>query len=151
MRRVLRGDDEKRARQGARFAFGGDLALLHGFEQGALGFRGGPVDFVGENQLRKDRAGQETEFAALAVEDRDAGDVGRQQVAGELDAGELQAEQAGQSMGQGSLAEAWQIFDQQVAAGKQAGCGESDFVRLAENDFVGASEHGVEGAGANGG
>jgi hypothetical protein len=80
-----------------------------------------------------------------------AGDVGRQQVAGELDAGELQAEQAGQSMGQGGLAQARQIFDQQVAAGKQAGGGEADFVRLAEDDFVGASEHGVEGAGAKAG
>jgi hypothetical protein len=110
---------------------------------------GGSVDFVGENQLRKDWAGQETEFAALAVEDRDAGDVGRQQVAGELDAGKLQAEQAGQRMGQGSLAEAWQIFDQQVPTSEQAGCSEADFVRLAEDDFVGASEYGVEGAGAN--
>jgi len=39
-----------------------------GFEQGALRFGGGTVDFVGQHQLRKDRPGQEAEFAFVAVE-----------------------------------------------------------------------------------
>jgi hypothetical protein len=39
----------------------------------------------------------------------------------------LQAEQAGQRMGQGRLAHAGQVLDQQVAVGEQAGNGQPDF------------------------
>ena len=91
MRRVLGRDDEEGLGQGAGLALDGHLALLHGFEQCALRLRGGAVDLVGQDQLRKDRAWQEAELAALAFVDRNPGDVGGQQVAGELDAREGEA------------------------------------------------------------
>jgi hypothetical protein len=100
VRRVLGRDHEEGLGQRAGFALDRDLTLLHGFEQGALRLRGGAVDFVGEDQLGKDRTGQEAEFAALAFVDRDAGDVGGQQVAGELDAREGETEQSRQRVGQ---------------------------------------------------
>ena len=92
VRRVLRRDHEERLRQRARLAFGGDLLLLHRFEQRTLCLGRGAVDLVGEDHLREDRTGVEAEPAVLAVEDRHADDVRGQQVAGELDALELQPE-----------------------------------------------------------
>jgi hypothetical protein len=70
--------------------------------------------------------GRKAELAALAIVDRNAGDVGRQQIAGELNARELQTEQAGQRMGQRRLAHTGQILDQQMSAGQQAGQGLAD-------------------------
>ena len=138
--RVLGGDDEKGARQITGLTFSRNLAFLHGFEQRALGFGGGAVDLVGQYQLGENRAGQEAELALVAVEDRNAGDVGRQQVAGELDARELQAKQASQRMGQGSLAHTGQILDQQVSVGQQAGNRQADLGVLAEDDLAGLLE-----------
>ena len=56
-----------------------------------LGLRRGAVDFVGQQHLGEDRARVEGEAVLLAVVNGNADDVGRQQVAGELDAVELQA------------------------------------------------------------
>ena len=38
---------------------GSNRALLHGFEEGALHFRGGPVDLVCQHQVGEHRAGLE--------------------------------------------------------------------------------------------
>jgi hypothetical protein len=64
-------------------------------------------------------------------------DVGRQHVAGELDALELQAEQAREDVGEGGLADAGDVLDEQVAAGEDAGQGEADGMLLAEDDAAG--------------
>ena len=92
VRRVLRGDDEKRLRKGARVAVDRDLVFLHRLEQCALRLGRRPVDLVGEDQLREYRPRLEFEFAAGLPEHRDADDIGWQQVAGELDAAEAQTE-----------------------------------------------------------
>ena len=69
-----------------RHAVDGDLLLLHRLEQRGLRLRRGPVDLVGEHDLGNDRPGAELEVAGLLVVDRDAGDIARQQIRGELDA-----------------------------------------------------------------
>ena len=81
--------------------------------------------------------GMEVEGAAVAVEDRDAEDVRRQHVAGELDALEVEAEQSGQHVRQRGLADAGQILDQQVAARQQAGQRQPQLAFLAEDDAAG--------------
>ena len=68
------------------------LPLLHALEERRLGLGRRPVDLVGEHDLAHDRAGPELELLGLLVVDRDAGDVGRQQVGRELDAPEGAAE-----------------------------------------------------------
>ena len=70
----------------------------------------------------------------LAVEDRHADDVGRQQIAGELDALEVQPQGPRQRVGQRGLADAGEVFDQQMAARQQAGQREADLAVLAEDD-----------------
>jgi hypothetical protein len=138
---------KKRLRQRSGFALGGHLPFFHGFEQGALRLRGGAVDFVGQQHLREYRAGQEPEIAALAVEDRDAEDVRRQHVAGELDARELESEQAGQGVRQRRLADAGQIFNQQMAFCQQAAEGEAGLRALAEDHRIGGGKDSLTGEG----
>jgi hypothetical protein len=60
--------------------------FLHRFQQRALRLGRGAVHFIGQHQLREHRTLVELEGAGVAIEHRDADDVGRQQVAGELDA-----------------------------------------------------------------
>ena len=71
----------------------------------------------------------------------DADDVGRQQVAGELDALEVQPERARQHVRERGLADAGQILDQQVAAREQAGEREADLLFLAEDDAADLIDH----------
>ena len=76
----------------------------------------------------------EPEPAVLAVEDRHADDVRGQQVAGELNALELQPEGARDGVRQGGLAHPGKVLDQQMAAGEHAGQREPDLAVLAEDD-----------------
>ena len=79
--RILRRHDEERRSEFVRDAVGGDLLFGHRFEQRALRLRRGAVDFVGEHELREQRARMELELAGVAVVNADADDVRRQQVA----------------------------------------------------------------------
>ena len=77
---VLGRDHHERLLEHVGRVVDGDLALLHGLEQGGLGLGGGPVDLVADHDVGEDAAGPELELAGVLVEDRDAGDVGGQQV-----------------------------------------------------------------------
>ena len=77
----------------------------------------------------------------LALVDGDAEDVGRQHVARELDALELQSERARQHVRERGLADAGNVLDQQVAAREQAGERHADLPFLAENDAADLVDH----------
>jgi hypothetical protein len=110
--RVLGGDDEEGLGQPVTDTIHADLAFLHGFQQRALGAWCRPVDLIGQHQLGKDRPRMEGEPTTDAVIDGGAGDVGRQHIAGELDALEFQPQAACQRMGQGGLAHTGHVFQQ---------------------------------------
>ena len=114
--------------------------FFHGFEQRALCFGRRAIHLVGQNQLGEYGAWLKFELAAVPAEHGNADDIGRQQVAGELDATEAEAEHAGQGLRQHRLAESRQVFDQQVATGQQAGNGQGDLLLLPEDD---ATERGA--------
>jgi hypothetical protein len=76
--------------------------------------------------------------------DRHADDVRRQHVARELDALEVQSHGPGEHMGEGGLAHAGQVFDQQVAAREQAREGEPDLRLLAEDDAARRLDHALD-------
>ncbi len=97
----------------------GDLALAHRFQQRRLYLGRGAVDFVGQQDRMEDRAGHEFEAAFLRAPDLGTGQVGRQQVRGELDAGEISFQARGQRTDGGGLGQAGGTFDQQVAVGQQ--------------------------------
>ncbi len=92
--RILGRHHEERLGQWVGHAIDADLPFLHRLEQRALRLRAGPIDLIGEQQLREHRAAPELEFVRVAIEDRYADDVGRQHVAGELHPRPLQAEHA---------------------------------------------------------
>ena len=54
--RVLRGQHEERVVEAVADAADGDLAFLHGFEQGGLRLGRRAVDFVGEDDVGEQRA-----------------------------------------------------------------------------------------------
>jgi hypothetical protein len=78
----------------------GDLALLHGFEEGGLGLGRRAVDLVGQDHVGEQRPLQELELAvagaAVLLNHLRAGDVRRHQVGRELDAAEGQRQALGQ-------------------------------------------------------
>ena len=133
---ILRGDDEKRRGQRIGLAISGDLLFRHRFEQGALRFRRGAIDFIGKHELREQRARMEFERAALALVDADADNVGGQQIGSELDALEGEVQRGGQRMRERGFADSGQVLDQQVAAGQEAGEREAYLGGLAEYDAV---------------
>jgi hypothetical protein len=120
-------------------------AAGHRLEQGALGAGAGPVDLIGEQHLGEQRSGLEVEAASGGIQHVDAGEIGRQQVAGEAHPAEGQPEAAGQGLGQGGLAGAGQVFQQQVAAGQHAGQGQSHALLLAEQYLADGLHQTVEG------
>ncbi len=117
----MRGDDKKRAGQGAGFTLNADLFFFHGFEQGALGFGAGAVDFVCQQHLGEQRAGVKDKFFLGAVKHRHAREVAGHQVGGELHARKLQPKGACQGMRQRGFADARHVFNQQVPTSQQTG------------------------------
>ena len=133
---VLRGDDEERLGHRVGRAVDRDLPLLHALEQRGLRLRRGAVDLVGEDDLGHDGPRAELELLGLLVVDREAGDVGGQQVGRELDAPEAAAEAAGERLGQDGLAGAGDVLDQQVALAQQRDERQADLVMLADDDAL---------------
>jgi hypothetical protein len=144
VRRVLGGDDEEGFGQGARHAVDAHLPLFHRLEQARLGLGRGAVDLVGQQHLGENRAWVEGKTVLLALVHGNAGHVRRQQVAGELDAVEFQAEGQGERMRQRGLADARHVLDQQVAAGQQASEREAHLLVLADHDLADLARGGMQ-------
>ncbi len=119
LHRVLRRDDHEGAGQFMGLPVHRHLALLHRLQQRRLGLGGGAVDFVADHDLGEDRAGLELELPALLVEDADPGDVGGQQIRGELDPPHRTVDGAGQRLGKHGLAHPRHVLDEQMALGQQ--------------------------------
>ena len=94
------------------------MILLHRLEQRRLRLGRRAVDLVGQDDLREDRALQESQRAmpVLLVEDLGAGDVGRHQIRRELDALEAQVENLGERLDQQRLRQTRHAGEQAVAA-----------------------------------
>ena len=122
----------------------GDLALLHGLEQGALHLGRGPVDLVGEDQVGEDRAQRDIELADLLVVDPGADDVGWHQVGGELDPLELDAERVGEGVHGQRLGQAGHALDEQVAPGQESDDHPLEQDVLADDDPLDLIEHLLE-------
>ena len=84
--RVLRREQQERARQLPRDAVRRYLPLGHCLEQRGLRLGCRPVDLVDENDVGEDRPRPELEVPRLLVEHGEPGHVGGLQVGGALDA-----------------------------------------------------------------
>ncbi len=135
LHRVLRGEDDKGQTQLMSHAVDRDLSLGHGFEQRRLGARGGPVDFVCEHYIGKNRPWSKFELLRLLIEDGYTADIGRQEVGRTLDATEAASARNGQGSHHHGLGHTGNVFEEDVAAGHISGeCGLDDR-RLAVYDL----------------
>ena len=116
---VLRRYHEKRTWHRPADAFEGGLVFAHHLEECRLGARGCPVDFIGEDDIGEDRALAELEGAVGRSVNGTAGDVGRQQVRGELDPPECPVDGPCHGFGEGGLAGAGDVFEQDMASTEQ--------------------------------
>ena len=117
---VLGGHHQERIRQFISIVADGHLALLHGFQQGALDLGRGTVDFIGQDEVGEDGALVHFEGFFLLGVDQGTYYVGRQQVRGELDTAELGIHRLGQGVDGQGLGQAGDTFQQNVAAAEQA-------------------------------
>ena len=81
---VLRRDDHKGLGQWIRLIINGNLGLAHGLQEAALGLGRRAIDLIREDDIGKNGARHEFKCLLLAIEHRDADDIGRKEVAGEL-------------------------------------------------------------------
>ena len=134
--RVLRCHHEERPRHAVRAAVDRDLALLHHLEQRRLRARRGTVDLVGEDDVGEHGAWVEHELARVLMEDRDAGDVARQQIRCELDPLPRCPQCACEAARERRLPHARDVLQQQVTLGEQADEGQVDHLGLALDEAV---------------
>ncbi len=97
----------------------GDLAFLHGFEQGGLDFGGSTVDFVRQHDIMKKRSLFYGKFTCLGMIDLGSQNIRGQQIRGELDAFERGVYGLGQGFDSERLGQAGNTFEQNVAFGEQ--------------------------------
>ena len=110
--------------------------FFHSLEQCALGLGRGAIDFVGENYMRENGARMKLKCARFAIEYGNSQYIGRQHVAGELDALKLQSQCGCERMCQRGLADTRNVLNQKVTARQYAGNGETDLVFLAEDNLT---------------
>ena len=139
--RVGGGQHVERGRQLEGAALDGDLPFLHGLEQRGLRLRWRAVDLVGEQEAGEQRALPELEVPDALVVDERAGEVGRQQVGGELGARELDPQCLREgACGQG-LAEPREVLQQHVATAEDARQDETQGLGLADHDRTDPVQH----------
>jgi hypothetical protein len=133
--RVLRGQDVERRRHLAGDTFDGDLALLHGLQQGGLYFGRGPVDFVGQYHLCGERAGPELEIGDFLIVYRDAGDIAGEHIGGKLNPLEGAVDRFRQAPRQHGLADAGGVLDEQVPLADEGDYRQLHRLCLADHDL----------------
>ncbi len=147
--RVLRGEHQERRRHVEGLAADGHVVLGHHLEQRRLHLGRGPVDLVGQHEVGEDRAELDVEALARRAVDARAGDVGRQQVGGELQAGVAATDDGGQRLGGQGLGQAGNALEQGVAAGEQADDETFDGAVLPDDDLLHLEEGLLEAGGGH--
>ena len=84
------------------------------------------IDFISQNNIGEDRAGLEFEFVEFRIVDRNTQNVGRQQIAGELDAVEFARQTPSERMSQSCFSNTGDVFDEKMPLRKQRKDGEFD-------------------------
>ena len=96
-----------------------DLVFLHGLEQGGLGFGRRSIDFIGQQDICKNRSGNEPHGSStifVFLQYFRARDVGGHEVGSKLDAIETEVEQLSDGFHQQCFGKTWRSRQQAVAA-----------------------------------
>ena len=133
--RVLRREHQEGVGERVGLTVDRHLALLHRFEERGLGLRRGPVDLVGEQEVREHRTGAEHELAA--AHGHRAGEVGGEHVGGELHPAEVDdRRRARERVREQRLGDAGHTFEQEVTAHTGRGDHDVDDVILTDDDLA---------------
>ncbi|MNF52652.1 hypothetical protein D3C84_340040 [compost metagenome] len=89
--------------------------LGHGLQQGGLHLGRSPVYFVRQHQVVEQGAGLEHEAGILRVKHLAAGEIGGEQIRGELDTGEAALDGAGQRLDSPGLGQPRCPLDQHMS------------------------------------
>ena len=116
--RILGGQDQEGLPKGEGLISEGNLSFLHGFQEGRLDLRRGPVDFVRQNDVGEDGSRGRDEGFGLFLEDHASEDIGRQKVGSELDSPEGSVDGIGQASGQKGFRQARDPLEKDVAPGE---------------------------------
>ena len=119
--------------------------FFHGLQERRLGFGRRSVDFVGEEQVRKHRTLTENELGASRVPNHGAGDIGRHEVGGELDARHVDVERARQRSHEERLGHARHALEQGMPAGDESDDETGDRSVLTDDGLADFSLEGQEG------
>ena len=133
---VLGGQDHERAIERACHAVDGNLALAHALQQRRLRARGGPVDFVGKQDIGEGRPGDKVELAILLIVDGHADDVVGQQVGGALDAPEGDPQRNAERPGKHGLADPRYVLQQHVTFAEEGHQHQFDRSALTDDHFL---------------
>jgi hypothetical protein len=106
-------------RQLVGHATDGNLAFRHRFEQGRLHLGRRTVDLVGQHQIMEQRSGLKMERTVLRTIDLGAGQIGRQQVRGKLNAVKIALDGPAQHVDRPSLGKAGRTFHENVPIREQ--------------------------------
>ena len=112
----------------------GNLCFAHCLQETALRLRCGAIDLVCQHDVGKNRSGYELKALFLPVKHGDTDDVGRQQVAGELNALERAIQRSGQAVCQCGLADSRHIFKQKMTTRQKADHRHLDHVGFSLDD-----------------
>ena len=119
LERIHRGEHEEWVGQFVSLVPEGDLALLHGFKQGALHFGRGAIDFVSEDEIGKNRPQLGRKFAVTRVVDQRADQVGREKVGGKLQTGETGVQARGEGAHGQRLGQPGHALKEDVTIGQE--------------------------------
>ena len=91
---------------------------MHRFEHRRLRASGGPVHFVGQQEVGEDRPPAEFEIVLVLAIDGRAGDVAGQQVGRHLHAAELHRQRGGNRTHEQRFGDTRRTFEQHVTTGE---------------------------------
>ena len=117
--RVLCRQHEKGLLERERGISDRDLTLLHGFEEGCLNLGGGPIDFVREDQVRKNGTLLDAVGRLSWIEDFRPNDVRGKHVRRKLNPGEARIDRLSEGANREGLRETRNALDQDMASSQQ--------------------------------
>ncbi len=133
---ILGGDNEEEIPKRIALPFDRDLLLGHRLEHGTLGPGRGPIDFVGEHDIRKDWSALKLKFPPAGIEDTHSEEVGRQEVGSELNPLEIRAPHRSRDrFGEGRFSGSGNILEQDVTAGHHRRQHPSNGLLLSQHDL----------------
>ena len=136
LERVLGGQHKEWLRERVCVVIDRYLEVVHRLQEARLRLGGCSIDFVGQDDVREDRALLELELTLPGIVDRHAEDIGRKQIAGKLDPLEAAAQRSGEGLGKRGLADSRDVLYQEVSPSQQRDDGEAYRLRLPEEDLL---------------